>query len=385
LEQRRPIKILIVHHCLSLGGGTKSAYDLVNSISTIHNVTLATPGEIDSEGYIKRLFDKAISPKPVTLSHYSAGPNLIKSAILYVCSRVYKHKWLDFFKNQSADIIILNSIVMSPLIPIIKKLGFKVVLFIRETMKGSKRNLFNRYLKHLLEKADLVTFLTKYDQDQWNLRNDTMVFPDIADLGSPQNQADSKLSHKVLYFGGLSKSKGIHLLIKAFQNIETNSVELLVLGNMDKPRGNILIRFLKHPIDIIHLDRIYKQAMSMRNVKIIGLQRDIKKWLLMSDIVIFPVSAVHQARPVYEAGWAYKTVIVPDFMNFKDIVIDRLNGRTFKQNDWRDLARTIDDLYRSTDLIRELGRVNHKFYEEEHSPLVGKQKMSELLEYIFSS
>ena len=103
------------------------------------------------------------------------------------------------------------------------------------------------------------------------------------------------------------------------------------------------------------------------SVEWIGLTKNPEKWYVQSDVVVFPVKKVHQARPVYEAGYFEKTVILPLYDNFAEAVTNGVNGLFYTPDDVDDLASKMDYINHHKTELRNMGRQNRLKYEQKHT------------------
>ena len=77
------------------------------------------------------------------------------------------------------------------------------------------------------------------------------------------------------------------------------------------------------------------------------------------DIVVFPSTLPHQARPIYESGAAKKPIIITESPNISEFVEDGINGLTFKNGDYNALASAINKLADNNSLKEKLGEKNY--------------------------
>ena len=101
-------------------------------------------------------------------------------------------------------------------------------------------------------------------------------------------------------------------------------------------------------------------------IKIVGVQKNIADWISAADILVFPTTIVHQARPIYEAGSLHRTIIVPDYENYRDNLIDGYNGITYLKKNYNDLAIKIVYAYENQDSLEEMGDNNFKMTCDTH-------------------
>lgn len=393
------MKILMIHHYGGLGGGLTSCLDIVTMLTELNNdVTVAIPNPSED---VKKVFsgvnikvDCDVPEIPI-LNYHSASSSGVSAIIKYLLSYNQTREWKNYLENSSYDIVILNSIVQSPLIHIIKKLNMKCLLFIRETIKGNVKTGLNPKIAKSMSNADALVFLTKYDKESWGITNDKKqyIVPDVVDIEKfpYEKKTDTKKQQNItfLYLGGLSYVKGAKDLLLAFQKLiaKKSNVQLIILGETYKQYSKfsfiqkiIHIKHVKYVEDCNKLIETLNSA--IENVKVVGLTANPGKWYLQSDVVVFPVKKVHQARPVYEAGYYKKSVIVPDYHNFEDSVIDDYNGCYYKKNSIDSLANAMERITRDNSLRKKLADNNWKMYKNKHTYEYAKNCLKVILDEI---
>lgn len=397
------MKILILHHFGGIGGGTISCLDVADMLIRCgHDVTLVAVNPCD---YI---YDKCRllgihmidSKKPlVTLTYHRASSGWLKTCIKYLLSIRYFGYWTRLIKNVSPDLVLMNSSVQAPMNRILRKLGIKSVCFVRETFRSNGVAVLNNKLKRYIGMSDGVVFLTGFDMKSWCV--DTVgpqcVVPDIMnpvekDVLPLQIRKEYSIEDNIkiiLYLGGLSAEKGAIDILKAYKNaLVTNSdLCLLLLGGKyeDFLNMNFIKRILYHStISYVKKCNELIDALKCSGAKLfdIGLVGDISPWYECADIVVFPVKKVHQARPVYEAGYYKKPVIVPAYPNFDENVVNGYNGLTYMVDDYEDLSDKILQILSCDERRIQMGINNYDMYYKKHTMDVAIKALSDFINTI---
>lgn len=402
------LKILIIHHFGGIGGGFKSCVDVAKMFKNSgHDVTIGLP-ELDDSA--KSLLKKnAIKfridiPNIIEFNYHNASSSSFNTVVKYIISLKNKNKWKEFFLSQDYDIVVLNSLIQVPLIKYIKASKKKTILFIRETIKNNRNTLFNRILLSKLSKADAVVFLTKYDQETWKIKKGPIqvVIPDIVDISS-FSVSHMKIKYKksnlrvkenttcFLYLGGLCFVKGALDLLLAFNQYlkAGNEGHLFILGSDFKFFSNLgYLKKFVHKKDIKYTEEclsiIKKINRNECNITFVGVTQTPEEWYSISDIVIFPVKKVHQARPVYEAGYFKKPVILPKYPHFKEAVIENYNGLFYQPGNIEDLSQKMMELSKNSEKRNKLGKNNMEMYKQIHTFQNAEFILRELLQKLYA-
>lgn len=397
------MNILIIHHFGGIGGGLKSCIDIAKMMKNCgHCVTVGLPSP-DME--VKKLFKKegidirTDIPRVITLNYHSASSSATIALGLYMLSVPLKKRWKSFFNEVQYDTIVLNSMVQSPLVNLVKQSGKKCVVFIRETIKKNNRTFVNQIIKRKITRSDALVFLTKYDQRTWDFSGKVQqyVIPDVVDSNSfikPNfNIAKRKKILGIegedttfIYLGGFSYVKGALDLLLAFEAYitEGNKGHLLVLGNGNddfiKQKG---LKRWHHKRDIEYVEKCREVMMRINgekeNVTFVGLTKSPEDWYVISDVVVFPVKAVHQARPIYEAGFFNETVIVSNYSNFAEALVDGYNGMFYEAGNIDDLKDKMTSISKNKSVMKIMADNNRLMYIENHTFENAERKINNLL------
>lgn len=360
--------ITIVHHCKSIGGAGRSLIQTAKMLENDYNVTVLCPEGSDMQMLLMESGISVLSyeNKLGTIEYYSGGPS--------VCSRTYAKQALrrnpswneikPIIKQSDPDIIMLNSITLSFMIPKIKKeTTAKAVCFVRETFpEDGNKSLFKKY-RNLLNQADGVFFISDYDRLKFNLEiKHTLTLknsvPDSFFEEYDRNEAFQELGIEksdcafyALYVGGSSTLKGIEVLENSFNKLD-NKVHLLVAGD-EKEEFSESFKNLA--------------AKNPGRIHFLGMVKSMQAAYAACDVLLFPSTKPHQARPVFEAGCFEKPVIISDFKQTNECVKDGGNGLCFAPSDADSLAEKINALANDADKCNELGKSNRMLSENNHS------------------
>lgn len=130
-----------------------------------------------------------------------------------------------------------------------------------------------------------------------------------------------------VFVGRIVKDKGINELVKAFINLHKikQNIRLILVGNMEKdldPLKNDTIDAISNCEDIIY----------------VGFQKDVRPYLLTSDVLVFPSYREGFPNVVMQAGAMGLPSIVSDINGCNEIIIEKKNGIIIK-------PKSTDDIY----------------------------------------
>jgi len=369
------MKIFIIHNSKGLGGGTKSFFDLINILRTKHEIVACIPKEsidIVNELAILKIDFIEIPYDIPTFPLYSGGPSFFSRTFFMNFMKFGNIKKIGLLLNSyKPDIVIFNTVILSILSIYLDK-NIKKICFVRETFVESPLNLFYKFIFDKYFSA--ICFISKNEMNKIKTNNHLIkaFIPDtffpfekkIFDNSNTLNELKlTKDGFIVLFLGGSDPIKGLDLILKAIKIIDEPNIHLLVAGNLSNIGKTFLglIKTTVNPIQvykILTLNRLFKKLQEMNKIISLGYQKEIYKYISVSDIVVFPSIKAHQPRPGIEAGLYSKPIVISNFKATHDLFTNGVNALTFKANNPNDLANKIMNLYKNPIYKEQLGLNN---------------------------
>ena len=244
--------------------------------------------------------------------------------------------WLDKIKP---DIIHLNTSSLGVWAKVAHKKNIPVVCHVREPLAAGYFGLRKSIVKNLVEKHSTVILpICKNDAKPWKgLEKVSVVYNAVdkdkfnKDLEKQEflleNNFDKHVP-KILFLGGLSEEKGTLVAFEVFKkllNLIPNA-QLLVAGYFDlslKNRLN-LKRYFPSQTYKMKVGRVLKGIKN--NVLFLGPIKNVEQFMAISDVIVFPATVGHFARPVIEAGFMGKPVIASDLPPLDELVLEGETG-----------------------------------------------------------
>ncbi len=141
-------------------------------------------------------------------------------------------------------------------------------------------------------------------QKEWNIQENDFVF---------------------IYVGRLVGDKGINELIAAFTNLQPQASQSQTEPNPTNKLKLLLVGNYEHQLDPLHqstLDAIYENP----NIIAVGYQEDIRPFLAVSDVFVFPSYREGFPNVVLQAGAMGLPCIVTDINGSNEIIVEGING-----------------------------------------------------------
>lgn len=384
--------ILVIQHFTGIGGASLASLDVVSALLQMgENVYLLLPGKDSPLADLAKCKGYNVvenCPPVINFTYHNASSGIFRATIKWLKNIKYVERWKKIIEEFKPDVVVLNSGAQSPMINIVNSLNIRCICYVRETLRGNRNSIINRWLKKKISRAWGIAFLTDFDKSSWSIENNNnqYILPDVVNSKhySLSERKDNSDVFNVLYLGGFSYEKGANDIIEAFQFVRNTKIKLFILG--DNGREILKLRGIKQLIyhkEAKSVKKAYKMINGINDlstqIKVEGIQNNVSRWYGMADAVVFPVKKVHQARPIYEAGWYGLPCVVPDYDNFKDVLIHEYNGLTYKKDNPHELADAILLLADNRDLCRKLGENNKLMTEKNHSEFALQVKFQEMM------
>jgi len=188
----------------------------------------------------------------------------------------------------------------------------RVILYEHGTAWNANDSEINIY-RNNLKSADLVIVNSEATKNYLHRRfSADLIKLKVVYYGIPfKEPADTfKYSDKLIvgYIGRLQYFKGIHILIKAFLEIDNENIELWIAGI-----GNFE-------------DHIRKLADNNNNIKFLGLVKNTDEFYPKVDIVVVPSIREPFGAVIIEAGSYSKPVIASSIDGIPEIITNGVDG-----------------------------------------------------------
>ena len=371
---------MVIQHIGEVGGAGIGLLAILNMLKYKFEIVVYCVKE--PNGLTTLLLENSYSVKTVPsiplFGYLSGGPGLFSIDFLLPFFRIKKgmKEWARIFREEAPDVVLTNSMVLSWMIPVIKlNCNAKAICYVREVLPNRWDPRARKILGNL-ELFDAVWFISEHEMKYFRLQQPvtcvirdslTGKAPDL--IESEREPFDGKV-FRVLYVGGLSALKGIKTVMRSIKYLD-HHITIDIAGNLsqyrfDNNKDASLLNIIKNyifAIKSVSRSIMYKQLRTVHRmyperINLIGHLNNLEEMYKNCHVLIFPSKRPHQARPAFEAGFYNKPVIISDFKQTHENVIDGYNGLTVKPNDPKALADAINRLAKDRDYCIQLGHNN---------------------------
>ena len=199
-----------------------------------------------------------------------------------------------------------------------------------------------------ISKALKNYFENKFKKEVLYIANGANIYPDYTD-----KEANGKTQRYILFVGRLVPEKGIHYLIEAFNELETN-IRLVIVGESS---------FTDKYVSYLH-------SISGKNVEFLGFVQPQALKDLYKNAYLFVLPSEVEGLPIslLEAMSYGNCALVSDIPECREVVEDC--GVYFRRGDYLDLKNKLQYLIDNIQAVNEMGRRARKriaeYYNWEH-------------------
>jgi len=281
-------------------------------------------------------------------------------------------------QRYNANLVHLNSATLAPSALGARLAGVPVVWHVREAVVKGHLGMRRWLLRWLIETlADEVIFICEDNRRRLGVRRKGVVIynfvdfnhfdyrlpaePVRAELGVP---AQAKV---VLMLGGVGRIKGTLELVKAMALVRQQVPQAIALiagsgnpGTGSSPRLARLASRFGYMRYSEQVQRDVAQHELSNCVRFLPFRSDVERLIAASNVVAFPSTEPHFARPVIEAGAMAKPVVASRIGGVKEVVQNGMTGLLVPPGDVEALASALMQVLTDPVFAARLGEGGYK-------------------------
>lgn len=367
-------KILYIHHGKGLGGAPLSLLYLIENLDKnkyIPEVLFLH----DSDAFSLYKSKNIKTYGPINLMDFSH-------------TKIFWYRWYNFYKflkvvldniktfkiannylnKIKPDIIHLNTSSLIIWGKVANKKNIPVVWHVREPLASGYLGLRKKVVTYFVKKySTKILPICKNDAKPW-LNNpkleivynavDSKIFTKNISLDTItlQSLGMSASYKKILFLGGLSREKGTLEILEIFKELLKilPEVKLIIAGYFD-------LKFKLSPAQIYKnkIKNILKDI--QENIIFTGINNNIPELIKSCNLLVFPATQGHFARPIIEAGFMAKPIIASNLLPLNELVIDNQTGFLIDIKDKNLWVNKLNLLLTDKILAQKMGENNFDF------------------------
>lgn len=373
-------RILYVHHGKGIGGAPLSLLYLIRGLDRTRYepaVLCIHDGEA-ADLYRREGIETIVDTRLHDFSHTNVLwyplwqlPKILLRIWQFPFTR---RRFARFLQNRRVDLVHLNTSTLTAFALAAHGRGIPVVWHIREPLQKGYTGLRRAVIRRIIDRtAALILPICRYDADQllpspaihvvYNFI-DFAQFDAAIDGGSVRAELGIAPGTRVVtMLGGVNPIKGTREFVQAASALLEAYPDVVFLIAGPLPEAN-----LRNTINGL---RVYDRKLRARiprqhasRIRFLGVRKDIPQLLAASDMLCFPSTVPHFARPVIEASAMGRPVIASDLGGPRELVQHEKTGLLVPAGDDKALSAAIQRLLDDDALRGEMGRAGMVFAAE---------------------
>jgi glycosyltransferase involved in cell wall biosynthesis len=372
--------ILYLEHAGELGGACVSLRELASALDPARFRPVVAL--VRSSGALERFYaERGIETLPwegiAPLEHTTARwaslwrpgswPLAVRTAAGWGRS---ERRTLALVERVKPDLVHLSSAVLAPPARALRRAGVPFVWHVREMPVRGHLGARSAALRAAMrDDPDALVFLSAVAREAWGGPPRGAVVPELVDLSRfrpdlDRGKARSRLglderAPVVLYVGGMSAIKGILPLLEALGRVKRRLPELVCLMPGGATAPGALVRLASALAPPLTLTGRIARAIAAGGLESacrrLPFTSDVPELLAASDLLVFPSTVDHFARPVVEAGAMARPVVASRLPMIEEQVGAEGGALLVRPGDARELADAVLEVLTGPDRARALG------------------------------
>ncbi|MDD5596357.1 MAG: glycosyltransferase family 4 protein [Victivallaceae bacterium] len=367
-------KILYIQHAGELGGSCISLLYTLQGLDQAKFepvVALIRPNEKLVSFYENAGFQTIAAPGIYTFEHTTASHACLSSPLgcwalmqSLIHWRQSMRLTLDLAAKVNPDLVHLNSVVLVPSAMALAKAGIPFVWQVREAPVKGYFGRRTKFMSSLLKRyGKELIFISDDDCERWVQKSRGVVVANFVDLKKftpdfPAGDIREKLKlpengKTILFLGGISPINGLQVLLEAICRARESVPGLVCIaaGMNIASSGRLISRILRKVLPFlgtgVPVQKIEKRISELnleKNLRILPFQKDIRPFIAVCDVLVFPSTVPHFARPVIEAAAMGKPSIGSDIGGVNGLIENGQTGILVKPGSVGSLTEALKEI-----------------------------------------
>ncbi|MBR9977425.1 MAG: glycosyltransferase family 4 protein [Bacteroidetes bacterium] len=365
-------RILYVHHGKGIGGAPLSLLYLIRGLDrTRYEPTVLCLHESEAADLFRNAgIETVVESSLHDFSHTNVlwypwwqAPKLFLRAVQSLPTYLRARR---FLRNGDYDAVHLNTSTLTAVGMAAHDEGLRVVWHVREPLQRGYSGLRRAIIRRIIDRyADLILPICHYDAAQLHPSPKIHVVYNFIDFSQFDADLDGETVRRELnidneqqvitMLGGVNPIKGTREFVDAALRVHPDHPDavFLIAGPLPDDSCRNRINGMR-----VYRESVFSRLPQMQSdfIRFIGVRNDIPQILAASDILCFPSTVPHFARPVIEASAMGVAVIASDLGGPRELLRHGETGLLVPPSEPAALAEAIRHLIGDPASKREMGR-----------------------------
>lgn len=296
----------------------------------------------------------------------------------------------ELVRRVRPDLVHLNSLTLAPSAAGARAAGAPVVWHVRESVHPGHLGVRRRWLRRAVRRwAHAAVFISEDDRRRLLGEDDPLgvVVPNWVDPGRFHRGLDGTPVRAelgippdapvVLYFGGVGRLKGGHVLLPALRRARraVPGLHAVIAGAVTPWDTRLPARVARAVLPLLGTGterqrflRDHRDGGMEGWAHLLPFRPDPERLLATADLVVFPSTGPHFARPVIEAGAMGRPVVASRLGGVEEAVEDGVTGFLVPPGDPEALGDAIARVLGDPAGARRMGEGGYAASREKHAP-----------------
>jgi glycosyltransferase involved in cell wall biosynthesis len=391
----KPLKILFLQHAGSPGGSNMSLLFTLQGLNPMlykPTVGLVFPSSALRHFYEESGFPSVDAAKVSVFRHTTAGwgqlsrpRSLLEFLRNYLSWRSGGRAVLELIAEEKPSMVHLNSVILAPVAAMLLRHEIPFVWHVREAPVHGYFGFRYQMLRRLLLRAgERVIFISKADKQAWVGGACGTVVHNFVDFKQFNPELIGFELPTILYLGGFAEIKGVFVLLEALRRLRAQGLRLRcrMPGCLGGYRSDGFRERIRGFASSIGLKDTAARALKFIERHQLGsvcelmpYEENVPALLAVSDLLVFPSTQPHFARPVIEAAAMGKPSVASNLDGVSELVDSGKTGLLVPARDPRALAKAIATLLEDKNQRQRIGEAAHVFARSRFDSVAQVKKM----------
>jgi glycosyltransferase involved in cell wall biosynthesis len=377
-------RVLYIHHGGEIGGAPLSLLYLLRQLDrSRYEPIVATlkPGPVvalyQAEGIETHVVTGISDFSHTTLEWYGGGElwRLPGKALRFWPS---VRRARQLVERIGPDLVHLNSSTLAAAAIGSARAGVPVVWHIREPLAKGYIGLRKALLRGIIDRrATRIIAISHHDASQLIPTDRIRVIHNFVDFDVFDRALDGRAfrnemdipehARVVTMLGGVARPKGTLTFVRAMARVREAVPDAvgLIVGPGLPPAESGLKALAKRLLGTdAYAHAVARELSGQEDIHLTGIRQDVPEILAASDVLAFPSSVPHFARPVIEAAAMSKPAVASDLGGPQELIVNGETGLLIRASDPEALAVALIRLLDDPSLARSMGESAYRHARE---------------------